>query len=347
MKKVLLFTFTTMIALGCQNGENRFANEPNTNFDNNKTIIDVINSDDNQANPDIKWEDFSADDYYLTSDGLTFFKWRNPKTKNLDMNKDPFVKQVTRIRETAFQDFSPSITNINISRNVTSIGDKAFLFCENLKSVKMPNKITEIGAFSFYGCINLKEVNIPTSLIAIEDYLFSKCEKLSGIEIPSSVTSIGEAAFYGCKSLADIQIPNSVRSIGSYAFAECTGLTNIELPSSITKISWSAFDDCTSLKSVNIPNSVTTIEDYAFADCINLSSIDIPSSVTSIGSAALKGCKSLDNITIRSTNMIEFKLDLLAETTNLNHIYVPANLLDKYKTSEGWKDFADKIEAIL
>lgn len=346
MKKVLLFTFISMMALSCQNGGNRFANEPNVNLDENKTAIDLIKVD-NMANPDIHWEDFTADDYYLSNEGKTFFKWRNPKTKNLDMNKDPFVREVTHIRETAFQDFSTAITNINISRNVTSIGKMAFRFCENLKSVQMPNSITEIGPYSFYGCLNLKEVNIPTSLKAIEDYLFSKCEKLSEIEIPSSVSSIGEAAFSGCKSLTNINIPNSVKSIGSYAFAECTGITNIDLPNSITKISWSAFDDCTSLKSVNIPSSVTTIEDYAFSDCINLASLDIPSSVTSIGSAALYGCKSLDSIIIRANAPIEYTEDLLAGATNLKNIYVPEKLVEQYKKAEGWKDFSDKIKAII
>src|SRR5262245_2017510 len=50
---------------------------------------------------------------------------------------------------------------------VTSIGDTAFRFCNNLKSVTIPNSVTNIGAFACYSCPSLTNVTIPDSVTSI------------------------------------------------------------------------------------------------------------------------------------------------------------------------------------
>ena len=119
---------------------------------------------------------------------------------------------------------------------VTSIGNKAFNYCSELRSVTMPNSVTSIGVSAFYGCSNLHS-----------------------IKISNNVTSIGKGAFEGCCLLYSIIIPESVISIGSYAFSGCSGLTSITIPNSVTTIEGGAFRGCYSLASVTIGSGVNTI----------------------------------------------------------------------------------------
>ena len=47
-----------------------------------------------------------------------------------------------------------------VTYNVTSIGNEAFYYCENLTSVTIPNSVTSIGDKAFYCCYSFKEVHI-------------------------------------------------------------------------------------------------------------------------------------------------------------------------------------------
>lgn len=87
--------------------------------------------------------------------------------------------------------------NVVIEDGVTSIGDGAFMFCENLTEIVLPNSIKSIGAFAF------KECNI------------------SEIVISDAVTTIGNCSFQNCKMLENVVIPDSVEKIGGRAF-DCT-----------------------------------------------------------------------------------------------------------------------------
>ena len=110
-------------------------------------------------------------------------------------------------------------------------------------------RVTSIGNDAFYFCNELTSVTIPSSVTSIEDMAFFACVGLTSVNIPNSVTSIGDLAFGGCTSLANIAIPNSVTTIGIGAFC-VTGLTSVTIPSSVTSIGTSAFERCSSLTSI-------------------------------------------------------------------------------------------------
>ena len=273
---------------------------------------------------------------------------------------------VTTIRSCAFE-LIEGLTNITIPDNVKTIEYAAFSQCSDLKYLTIQNGVTTIEGAAFEKTA-IESIVIPASVTKINNFgltggnrLFSGCSNLTSIiveklnnvydsrqdcnaiiekssnkmisgcknsVIPNSVTSIGDYAFFYCSDLTSITIPNSVKSIGDYAFWECSGLTSVTIPNSVTTIGKKAFYDCKGLTSVTIPNSVTTIGESAFDE------VDLTTVVSFIENPFVIGGKSL--------SWRAFSVNTFYNAT----LYVPVGTIDKYKATEGWKDFAHIVEGI-
>lgn len=217
----------------------------------------------------------------------------------------------------------------------------------NLVSAEIGNCVTEIGSYVFNGCSNLTSVTIPNSVTRIGTSAFYGCRSLTGITIPDSVTYIGNSAFSGCSSFTSVIISSGVTDIRNYTFSNCTSITSVTIPNSVTSIDKSAFNNCSGLTSLTIPNSLRTIGDEAFYGCRSVTSnIVIPSSVANIGARAFCNCSGLTSITVENTVPQGLGSNAL-DNTNDCPIYVPAESVDRYKSSNrGWSAYASRIMPI-
>ena len=134
------------------------------------------------------------------------------------------------------------ISYVVIEEGITSIENRAFKECINLKGISIPSSVTKIGSGAFYSC-----------------------EALTEIEIPDGVTYIGESAFMHCTKLTSITLPDNLQEVPRQMFYNCEELTRITIPEAVTKIGYGAFSGCDKLAIIVIPKSVKTIEEFALA----------------------------------------------------------------------------------
>ena len=219
------------------------------------------------------------------------------------------------IRDYAFHEYS-TLTSVSFPV-ATSIGNGAFLSCSGLIEVSIP-VATSIGTGAFGGCSSLTKVSFPNA------------------------TSIGEGAFYGCSSLTSVSIPVAT-SIGTGTFQSCTSLTSVSFPVA-TSIGTGAFLSCSGLTEVSFPVA-TSIDDNAFISCSGLTEVSFPVA-TSIGDNAFLLCSSLTTIYVGTESDTVCSLSSTnAIPSSVTNIYVPASLVDSYKSATNWSSYADKIKA--
>ena len=154
-------------------------------------------------------------------------------------------------------------------------------------------------------------------------------------------TSIGSAAFGGCISLSNISLPN-VEYIGNNTFDLCKNLQSIDLPN-VKYIGKNGFMRCYSLSEVSLPN-VEYIGDSAFGHCSNITSINLPK-CSILEGIPFYGADNLSVLTLGYGSLVSITSPLYVSgiTSSTGSIYVPASLVDAYKSAPNWSYYSSVI----
>ena len=267
-----------------------------------------------------------------------------------------------------------SITVDNVVYNVTSIGEEAFSYCQNLTSVDIPEGVTTIGSNAFYLCQNLVSVTIPSTLENIGNGMFRYCNlkkvtinnnaiisknrswmgevllkdifgsTVEEINLGENITRIGNLAFHEFKKLTSIQMTHHVTSIGSGAFQNCVSLTSIIIPNSVTSIDYNPFYGCENLSSIQVENGNAVFDSRDNCNAIIRTADNvlitggpntvIPNSVTEIGGGAFYNNANLTSINIPSS-VVKIGSSAFWQCTSLTSISIPSSM----KTIEEWAFF--------
>ncbi|MBR0310193.1 MAG: leucine-rich repeat domain-containing protein, partial [Paludibacteraceae bacterium] len=218
------------------------------------------------------------------------------------------------------------IDTIVLPASVSRLGQNAFMYCTNLKSINLPVTQKTLPASFLEGCTSLEKIELPATLTTISADAFYGCSKLANVNLHEGITTIGLRAFYNCK-LTEITIPSTVTSIGNSAFKgnptttivwkpkNCSIGSDSEAPFYNTNSQVTSFTfadgvelvpayickNMSLLDTIVLPASVSRLGQNAFMYCTNLKSINLPVTQKTLPVSFLEGCTSLESIELPAT----------------------------------------------
>ena len=269
------------------------------------------------------------------------------------------------------------LESINIPSGIQSIGQYAFQSCSAMTAVTFENdsKLETIDNSAFRHCTNIKSLKIPKNVKTIGNSAFVQIIKYEPTQCITNLTSltfdsgsvletIGSISF-SFSAIKSITFPKTLKTISSGACQNNHSLTSItfESGSELKTIGGWAFDGCCIKGDITLPEGLTTIGLYAFASnedyetpSNSLTSVTIPSSVTSIGHGTFYACHRLKTATIKAVTPPDFVPGTGSDewifhygplvSCDLEHVYVPADSVDRYKSARGFQNVKDIISAI-
>ncbi|MCR5680675.1 MAG: leucine-rich repeat domain-containing protein [Prevotella sp.] len=263
----------------------------------------------------------------------------------------------------------PSVMTVNSkSYAVVGIGDEAFQFQREIKSIELPDGLRYIGKNAFAYCNSLKKVVFGKNLKYLGHQAFYACDSLKEVTLPASLEDMSTAVFWNCSQLHTIHVepggrhlksvngvvlttdgkevvcmphawagkfvvPRGVERLRDWSMVS-KSLTEVTLPEGLTHIGENAFFWDVNLCSVNLPRSLRTIGEGAFVQCHALKAIDIPEGVTRLLRSTFYHCEALQSVKLPST-LTELGDDVFDDCYSLETIELPAGL-----TSIGTKAFS-------
>lgn len=168
-------------------------------------------------------------------------------------------------------------------------------------------------------------------------------EDLAGVE------EIGESALKNCKALTKVTLSDTVLYIRGSALDWCENLSEIVFNNNLIVIEGWAFS-ATGVERITLPNSVRWVGTGAFYSCANLKSVVWsnywdPLNYPHVWDQTFVNCTSLEYIDFSHCNHIIplFNVDVFYGVPKTCKFYVPANLLDSWKSESNWSNFAEQI----
>ena len=145
---------------------------------------------------------------------------------------------------------------VNIPEGVTALGNYAFYYNKNVKTVNVPSSVKDLGRA--FDSSTVETVNLSKGLETISNRAFRNTSALKTVTIPSTVTTIEESAFQNT-GLTEIVVPASVTSIEKAAFGYCSNLKTITIEGNPVIANYAA-RACASLETVNLLGDNVTFE---------------------------------------------------------------------------------------
>ena len=186
----------------------------------------------------------------------------------------------------------------------------------------------------------------------IKTAIENKGVDMTGVSFPGYASKIGEIASgvgYTDRDIIEARyqynIANSASFVYSSAF-EYKLVETVDLPNCLY-VGSKAFYYCASLTTVNLP-VCTSLYNNAFRNCAGLTSISLPK-CSYVGQRAFYSCTNLKTIymgTARSVVATMTHSNALSGCSALQSIYVPASLVDAYKSASNWSYYSSKIYPI-
>ncbi len=233
--------------------------------------------------------------------------------------------------------YNTGITSLHIQGEGTQIGNAAFCYNDNLKSVILDGNMT-VEQRAFVGC-------------PMETLEFRNCTKIDGsfgesvqdtttIILPDTIESISSSAFTNCKCLQGTLDLTGVKTIGYNAFTGCTNITELIVD-----------DDAQLAYSDIFPDTVANWEQRVEAILSGKFLLDAANAITQIASAgdvAISQDENGNTVLTWTISGMPFTVHTLSFQENLKQIdgEYPYGLFDTNEGDATLELFGDPVNTV-
>ena len=224
------------------------------------------------------------------------------------------------------------LSKLTIPSDITEIIDYTYAGCSSLTIVDISNKVISIGTKAFYRCNHLENTSIDNSVKEIKESAFSGCKGTIYIncDIPDATFNdnwpvLSESEIWRVDMENESQCENP--------FTEYRGpfvnnrFSDIIIGENVKHIGIGAFCRSLNLRKIVVPPGVPTIDLMAFCSCTNLKKIY---------------CMAI--IPPKLFIDVGYNFYMGIEPPSLIAIYVHPESVSLYKKAEGWNEYRDKIQ---
>ena len=246
-----------------------------------------------------------------------------------------------------------NIDEIEIPDHITAIGNDAFAYCDDARSIILPAGLKKVAydAFEHHpadeDCVPRKVIfkgtlqdwcaikferywSNPVDRVFCMDELYIDGERIeSELIIPEGVEVVESNTFRGFDQISKIVFPNTLKRIEEMAFYDCSNIEEIVVPDSVEYIGMCAFEGCRNLKKVIFgkESKLKKIDKNAFYDCLNIKEIVFPRNLETIDKCAFQQCTSLEKVSQEKDGVLtEIEDHVFAECKSLRTITLPGSL---------------------
>ena len=304
-----------------------------------------------------------------------------------------FPLRLLEIGSSAFDNCS-NISQIGFAENcvLMTIGSSAFSNCSSLTEITIPGEVCDtngssgVGDSAFYYCSNLKTVTFLNGGIGTLTFgrnVFCYDSKLESVILPSKISGDavkeqygngaglgGTTVFKNCTSLKtitidgesssfavvdgvlytkdmkslilcpaartqEVVIPNTVTFIQAYAFQNSRvqsvkfaegGNADLQIGYASGNNSYSSAFSYSAITEIKLPSRLTAFYSSTFSYS-NLESITIPAKVKTVAMSAFSGCTSLKTVQFEGgSSGLELGITAFSGCTSIETLVIPANV---------------------
>ena len=283
-------------------------------------------------------------------------KWALFDNGKLVINGSGAMSNYTSHTQQPWAKYRDKITTIVIGKDITSIGNYAFCYSQNVDSVEFEegSKLTNVGVLAFFNLPKITEVTLPDTVTSINSYAFGDCFALNNLHVSQKVNFIYHSAFSNSENVTlnvaegtyaeqfaiDHKIKYVTRELALVPVAEGTCGDNVKWAlfdngklvingsgamsnyTSHTQQPWAKYRD--KITTIVIGKDITSIGNYTFCYSQNVDSVEFEegSKLTNVGVLAFFNLPKITEVTLPDT-VTSINSYAFGDCFALNNLYVP------------------------
>ncbi len=125
--------------------------------------------------------------------------WEFYENGTLKISGSGAMTDYATYKDTPWRTFRHLIKTVVIGKDITSVGNYAFAYCDNIETILFEegSALTRIGVLAFRSAGKVAEITLPDTVSYIGSFAFANLDSLTSIYIPEGVSFIHADAFNG------------------------------------------------------------------------------------------------------------------------------------------------------